>query len=121
MKKKRRDSGIGIEIRSLRKKKGLTQEDLAWMTGISKSHISKIERGECAPSGGVLRKIEDALNLEYMSLEKTKYSLVVNESIEQTVGEMKLDLLQRELSERGIMIVAYVTKAVADVIEDLNL
>ena len=37
---------IGTAVRSYRKEQGFSQEALAHMTGIDRSHMGKIERGE---------------------------------------------------------------------------
>ncbi len=43
--------------------KGLTLEQLAGMSGVSCSHIGRIERGERFPSAGTLRKLAKPLSL----------------------------------------------------------
>lgn len=37
---------IGAAIRTLRRNQGISQEQLAYMAGIDRSHMGKIERGE---------------------------------------------------------------------------
>jgi len=37
---------IGAAIRARRRKQGVSQEQLAYMAGIDRSHMGKIERGE---------------------------------------------------------------------------
>ena len=41
---------LGLRIKSLRTKKGLTQEKLAESLGISVEYVGKIERGKRTPS-----------------------------------------------------------------------
>lgn len=43
-------NSIGPRIRELRIERGLTLEDLACAAGISASHLSRLERGQTAPS-----------------------------------------------------------------------
>ena len=43
--------------------KGLTLEQLAGMSGVSSSHLGRIERGERFPSAGTLRKLAKPLSL----------------------------------------------------------
>ena len=54
----------GVDIKSLRASKGITQARLAEMTGLSQQHISKIERGETAPLVSTLGLILRALGYE---------------------------------------------------------
>lgn len=53
--------GIGKKIKAARLKKKLTQQALADLVGITKSHISKIENGLTTPSLVTLSKIAKAL------------------------------------------------------------
>ena len=61
---------LGLNIAFYRKKKGLTQEDLADMVGISRTHISNIEapKVEKSLSLEVLFKIAKALDVEVEKL-----------------------------------------------------
>ena len=54
----------GVDIKSMRTSKGITQARLAEMTGLSQQHISKIERGETAPLVSTLGLILRALGYE---------------------------------------------------------
>lgn len=56
--------GIGAKIKSLRKKKGLKQIELAKMAGISNTYLSDIEKGRTEPSIKTLTKIANALGVE---------------------------------------------------------
>ncbi len=61
---------IGNLIRTLRKKKGLKQVDLAKMAGISVQYLCKIEMGRNLPSRKTLYKIAKALDIDYSLLIK---------------------------------------------------
>lgn len=52
---------IGALIASLRKEKGLTQEDLAEKCGMQKQHISRVEHGKYSVGIEILAKISNAL------------------------------------------------------------
>jgi len=54
---------IGIGIRSIRVKKGITQSQLAEITGLSPTSISQIEKGIKRPSTKNLTKICEALKV----------------------------------------------------------
>ena len=45
--------------------KGLTQEQLAEKVGISRSHVTRIERGEIRPSVPVAKKLGVVLDVDW--------------------------------------------------------
>ena len=55
---------LGEIIRQQRVLKPLTQQELAAMSGVSQSHLGRIERGERFPSARVLRRIAKPLGFE---------------------------------------------------------
>lgn len=59
---------VGENIRLLRRSKGLSQEKLAEMAGVSGSYIGYLERGERTPSLDLLAKIAEALDVELTML-----------------------------------------------------
>jgi len=61
---------LGLNIAYFRKKKGLTQEELATLANVSRTHISNIEAVNVSksPSLSVLLHIRDALNVEFGQL-----------------------------------------------------
>jgi len=65
-------SNIGIEIHKYRSKKGLSQEQLAGLMGISRATISKIENGRFAISVDYLAKFAWHLEFDIKLLEKEK-------------------------------------------------
>ena len=59
---------IGHEVRTLRKKLGLTVTDLANATGISSGMLSKIENGNISPSLSSLQALSGALGIPLTAL-----------------------------------------------------
>lgn len=59
---------LGRRIRTLRKSKNLTQEELGGRAGINYKHLGAIERGDENPSLSVLDKIADGLRVEILEL-----------------------------------------------------
>ena len=55
---------IGKRIAELRKERGLSQFQLAQLTGIDSSNIGKIELGKYNPSLEILSRIGNALGVE---------------------------------------------------------
>ena len=54
---------IGSKIKKLRKKKNLSQEELAKSIGVNPNHLSKLETGKYLPSIAVLKKITEILEV----------------------------------------------------------
>lgn len=52
------------ELRRIRKYKGLSQVDLAALSGVSQYTITEIETGRREPRPSTLRKLADALDVE---------------------------------------------------------
>jgi len=52
----------GMAVAEARARKGITQKELAELTDIDQSDISKIERGTANPSVGTLNRIAEALD-----------------------------------------------------------
>jgi len=55
---------IGKTLKQRRRSLELTLRELAARSGISASHIARVERGERFPSGHILRKIAKPLDLD---------------------------------------------------------
>jgi len=79
---------FGQKLLALRKKRKLSQKELASLSGVSPSYLSRIERGERAPPHpAILKKMALPLNLSeyeilalagYLSTESTAASLPVH-------------------------------------------
>lgn len=59
---------IGWNLRRLRKKHGLTQEDFATDSGFDRGYVSGIERGVRNPSALVLERLAVSLNADVSDL-----------------------------------------------------
>lgn len=62
------DALLAARIRALRKARGMTLEQLAEQSGVSRSMISLIERQETSPTAAVLNKLADALGVSLPTL-----------------------------------------------------
>ena len=71
---------LGQKIKTTRKQKGLSQEQLAELVGYKVGTISKYEQGYRIPDIGMLRKIADALECNLAELAGTTVE-VTNEEI----------------------------------------
>lgn len=61
---------IIIKLKEVREKNNLSLEELSKKTGISKSHLNYIERGEKEPSLSMIIRIAVALNIDEKELYK---------------------------------------------------
>jgi transcriptional regulator with XRE-family HTH domain len=61
--KNRRTNRFGNAVRNARTAAGLTQEDLADRSGLDRSYIGGVERGERNPTLGVIEKIAEGLGV----------------------------------------------------------
>lgn len=59
---------LGKRIKQLRKSKKISQLNLSVKLGITREHLSKIERGAAYPSVKLLFSVIDLLNLNYKDL-----------------------------------------------------
>lgn len=59
---------FGKRIRSIRRERGMTQEEFAELTGISVDFLSLIERGINAPSFDKLERMADGLKMPVWEL-----------------------------------------------------
>ncbi len=55
---------LGLVIGIERVNRGMTQEQLSGLAGISRSHLAALESGQKSPGGETLWKIADALSMK---------------------------------------------------------
>lgn len=61
---------IGITIRTLREKKGISQEQFSEITGHHRTYIGFLERGERTPNIATLGKVAHAFQMKISDLLK---------------------------------------------------
>ncbi len=66
--KRQRANRFGKAVRKARTAAGLTQEDLADRSGLDRSYIGGVERGERNPTLTVIEKIADGLGISIAEL-----------------------------------------------------
>lgn len=59
---------IAAKLRQIRKKKYLTQADVAEAAGITANYYARLERGEVKPSAEVIVDITRALKVKYSDI-----------------------------------------------------
>ncbi|HSP77646.1 MAG TPA: helix-turn-helix domain-containing protein [Myxococcaceae bacterium] len=80
--------GLARRIRTLRERRGLTQEDFAARSGISVSFASLLERGERSPSYETLVQVAGALEVSLAELFR------VEEGGEEAVAHRLVELVR---------------------------
>lgn len=78
-------SNIGNVLKRVRFERGLTLEDTAGLTGVSKAMLGQIERGESNPTVSTLWKISTGLKISFSELlgsEANDYEVTAIEDIE---------------------------------------
>jgi len=63
---------IGDRLRDLRKRRLLTQEQLAERSGVGIATIVRVERNQVEPRGSTIRKLAEALRVEPEVLVKVE-------------------------------------------------
>ena len=69
---------LGLIIGTERVKKGMTQEQLSGLAGISRSHLAALESGQKSPKVETIWKIAEAL-----SIKPSKLIMMAERSIER--------------------------------------
>lgn len=59
---------VGLNVARIRRKRGWSQEELAFQSGIHRTYISGVERGVRNPTVLVLKEIADALGVKSEAL-----------------------------------------------------
>ena len=97
-----RPSALGAELRSMRRERGIKQQDLAAQAGISRSYLCDIERGRVSnPSLQVLDGLAASLGIARLDL---LHAAGVVESAESSTSDHRLQRLVavfRDLSDEG--------------------
>lgn len=97
----------GARLKTIRKKCGYTQEQLAELTKLSTRHIAAIEKGDANPSFEVLYTIISALG--------TSFDVIFNPADEQMEAEIQeIAGLYRACPERGQRLVLATVRAMVN-------
>ena len=92
---------LAREVHAARRKRLLSLEQLASLSGVSRSMISKVERGEAVPSTTVLAKLAEALGVTFsqlMSHPVEREVLVIEAAQQPVLADAVSGLVRRCLS-----------------------
>jgi len=99
------DLRLAQRVRELRAQRGLTLHALAERTGVSRSMISLVERGESSPTAAVLDKLAGGLGVTLASLfappERQDASPVARRAEQTTWRDPESGYVRRNLSPPG--------------------
>ena len=90
---------VGARIKTLRMKKGLTQEELAEVVGINPKYLSGIERGRENPTFNTLISLANSLEVDF----KQMFDLLEGEDPEHDKGYVR-ELLDNASNEQSKLI-----------------
>lgn len=76
-------------LRRLRKRDGLSQEELGAKLGLAKSTISMYENGTREPSLEILEAIADIFNVDMNTLTESKVSASIDSEVQEYLEELK--------------------------------
>ena len=81
---------LGEKIKSLRKSKGVSQEELAAMLKINRNYLSRVETGKSEPTAGILKQIAIIFNIDLNSLlDINNDNQDISEKVEYIVNNCK--------------------------------
>ncbi|GLR79259.1 transcriptional regulator [Azospirillum oryzae] len=99
------DSRLAARLRALRADRGLTLEGLAERSGVSRSMISLVERGESSPTASVLDRLAAGLGVTLAALfaeaERADASPVARRADQTTWADPATGYRRRNLSPPG--------------------
>jgi transcriptional regulator with XRE-family HTH domain len=92
---------LGARAKELRRRRGLTLEDLAERAGVSRAMISKVERGEKNPTLVVAAKVAEGLGVtisELLGVEERREIVVIPRERRMTVRDPETGFERQLLS-----------------------
>lgn len=99
---------VGIRIMQKRKEYGYSQEQLAELIGISKNHLSSIERGHNLPTSKLIENISNVLggSFDYYYLGR------INQETEEKIIHLFQNLTENEQTITIKLIESYIDNRV---------
>ena len=99
---------LGENVRKLRKRCHLTQDELAACIGIDQKRVSKIERGEARPNLTLCLKMANAFQVSVDALldgvvEYEMVQTLLNDTSEQLLAQELLQVVKRYIREAEII------------------
>ncbi len=107
------------ELKRMRKRLGITQEELAQKAGVSQAYIAKLERGQADPKLSTFQKILNCLESMEEGVKKAVdvmrspiISIDANDSVENAILLMsENDISQVPVTRRGRIVGSFIEKS----------
>ncbi len=107
------------ELKRMRKKRGITQEELAQEAGLSQAYIAKLESGKADPKLSTLQRIlaclegaEDGVKRAYEVMVSPIIFIDANDSVENAIALMtEHDISQIPVTRRGRVVGSLIEKS----------
>lgn len=100
---------IGQRIKELRKRKGLSQEEVAEKADTSTNYLSRMERGTENPTLDMLIKLSDALTVELWELFDFKHNLNTK-ALRNTLKTLTHEITDDDKLRTAIRIMRVITR-----------
>lgn len=81
---------VGTNLKQIREERGLSLDKVAELTGVSKSMLGQVERGETSPSIATIWKIANGLRVSFSTFiqeETIQISVKRHDKIEPVIGD----------------------------------
>lgn len=89
---------LGRRIKSLRKIRGYTQEELAEIIGINPKYLSSIERGEENPTLDLFIRLTGGLQVELHEIFQFEYEAQQSERLRTKLKALMAEIKEEELA-----------------------
>jgi len=109
---------LGKNIRSIRKQRGLTQEELGIKAGVDPKYIGEIERGKANITIRTLLNISEVL--ETTVGELLLFTLVKKESLEIQEDAIKIVKILKRLKKEDRGSLVNILKAIISIVEEVK-
>lgn len=96
-------------LREIRKRAGLSQEDLARMVGVERSTVTKWESGQNAPALPTLAKLADVLGVSVDDLLGRKFHQAARRAVDVRPTDAELRRLEQRTGVSARLIAAFIT------------
>lgn len=98
------NNDLGEILKERRKSKKLTLKQVADLSGVSMSHLARIERGERFPSGRILRKLAKAEPLGFTEVELFRQAGYLSRDESKDRKEAKMIEIERLSNGKAVYI-----------------
>jgi transcriptional regulator with XRE-family HTH domain len=100
---------IGLRIKELRKRRGLSQDDVAERADTSPNYLSRMERGTENPTLDMLIKISEALEVDLWELFDFKHE-VSSKALREMLKKFASEIDDEEKLKTAVRVLRVITR-----------